>query len=207
MKKYFIPLLSVILASVLTSCSSSKENKEENQVVREAKDIIVTKQDKLVHAKDKVHKNELAKDNKGFYYSLKEQSMQTDTTQKSFTRLDAQKNIKNKNSASLQEKNGSKTSSPYEYIQIDLLKSKLSKNFIIKCSSCHDDYANGIIGPSLLHKDGKFIYETLVAYKTKTKVNVLMRDLVSNMKDKELKELSSEIARFNKQIRELDKDK
>ena len=41
---------------------------------------------------------------------------------------------------------------PLQSINLKLVKGRLSKDFIVKCSACHDDYANGIIGPSLLNK-------------------------------------------------------
>ena len=48
--------------------------------------------------------------------------------------------------------------SPYEHVEIELLVKRLSTTFRIKCSACHDDYANGIIGPSLLSRDSNYIY-------------------------------------------------
>lgn len=207
MKNYKI-IASVLLLFVLFGCSSSENNEKEKLVEREAKDIVITKEEKVKRTKEAKHKEELEGDKKGFYYSLKEKKMETDTTKETYTRLDAEKNIRNKESTTqIQEKRTKKRDSPYSYIQMDLLKSTLSKNFIVKCSSCHDNYANGIIGPSLLHKDGEFIYKTLQAYKAKEKVNVLMKDLVNNMSDEELKSLSEEIAQFNEKVREMDKDK
>ena len=92
--------------------------------------------------------------------------------------------------------------SPLQSINKALIRGKLSKNFIQKCSACHDDYANGIIGPSLLNKTNDEIYKMIVAYKSKTQVNVLMADLVKAMKDDEIKALASEISEFNRQFRE-----
>lgn len=207
MKNYKI-IASILLLFVLFGCSSSENNKTEKPVEREAKDIVITQEKRVERQEESKHKEELEGDKKGFYYSLKEKKIKTDTTEETYTRLDAQKNIRNKDSISqIQERSSKKYDSPYSYIQMDLLKSTLSKNFIVKCSSCHDNYANGIIGPSLLHKDDKFIYGTLQAYKTKEKANVLMKDLVNNMSDEELKNLSVEIAQFNKQVRQMNKDK
>ncbi len=90
----------------------------------------------------------------------------------------------------------------YEKLSLDILKKKLSHNFIVKCSACHDDYANGIIGPSLLSKTSDDVFKIITAYKTGTKKNVLMKELVQNMSDKEIKELAEEIAKFNKEVRE-----
>ena len=95
--------------------------------------------------------------------------------------------------------------SPYERVQIELMIQKLSKEFRIKCSPCHDDYANGVIGPSLLDKDGDYIYRQLMAFKTGEKRNELMKQLVEMNDPETLKGIADEIAKFNKQIREMRK--
>ncbi len=43
----------------------------------------------------------------------------------------------------------------------------------------------------------------MIAYKKRKKVNVLMKDLVNKMSEKELKALAKEIADFNQKIRKL----
>ncbi len=88
--------------------------------------------------------------------------------------------------------------SPYEKVEISLLVSKLSKEFIIKCSACHNDYANGIIGPSLIGKDKAFIYDSIMDFKDGKKENVLMTELVKMMSDENIDSLANEIAEFNK---------
>lgn len=93
--------------------------------------------------------------------------------------------------------------SPYEKVQISMLVKSLSKNFIVKCSACHNDYANGIIGPSLLGKSSDFIYEKINKFKSDKKANVLMSDLVSNMDDTEIKQLADEIFNFNQEIKNV----
>lgn len=90
----------------------------------------------------------------------------------------------------------------YENLNAKLLAQKLSKNYIVKCSACHDDYANGVIGPSLLTKSADDIYNMIEEYRRKTKVNELMKYLVSQMDDAEIRALADEIAEFNKEIRE-----
>lgn len=94
---------------------------------------------------------------------------------------------------------------PYESININLLEKRLSHNFIVKCSACHNDYANGIIGPSLLSKSENEIKDMIVAYREKTKKNVLMRELVANMSDSEIETLAKEISEFNAQVRKSSK--
>lgn len=94
------------------------------------------------------------------------------------------------------------TKPPLQSINKALLRGNLSKNFILKCSACHDDYANGIIGPSLLDKSSDEIYAAIIAYKNKSKKNVLMADLIKNMNEAEIKGFAEEIATFNKQFKE-----
>lgn len=90
----------------------------------------------------------------------------------------------------------------YDNLSTEMLKKKLSQNFIRKCSACHNHYANGIIGPSLLTKSEKEISDMIGAYRAGTKKNVLMVQLVRQMEDKEINALAKEIAEFNKEVRE-----
>jgi cytochrome c553/outer membrane murein-binding lipoprotein Lpp len=95
--------------------------------------------------------------------------------------------------------------SPYEKVEISMLVKKLSKEFIVKCSACHNDYANGIIGPSLLGKDADYIFEKISKFKDGSLKNVLMRDLVTQMSETEIRKLAKEIYDFNKRIEEMRK--
>jgi len=90
--------------------------------------------------------------------------------------------------------------SPYEKIQISMMIQKLSKTFRIKCSACHDDYANGIIGPSLLSRDSDYIYNKIADFKSGKKSNPLMNDLIKMMSDEEIRTLADEIYVFNQAI-------
>jgi cytochrome c553 len=89
----------------------------------------------------------------------------------------------------------------YAKISKELLSKRLSRNYFLKCSSCHDDYANGVIGPSLLTKNSNEIFDMIKAYKNDEKKNVLMRYLVSQMDDKEIRSFADEIAAFNAEVR------
>ncbi len=93
--------------------------------------------------------------------------------------------------------------SPYEQVKIGLIVDKLSKEFIVKCSACHNDYANGIIGPSLLDKDAKYIAKKIALFKTDKDANVLMNALVKQMSDEQILRLANEIETFNKKIKEM----
>ncbi len=95
--------------------------------------------------------------------------------------------------------------SPYEKVKVSLLVRKLSKKFIIKCSACHNDYANGIIGPSLLDKTSDEILEKIAEFKSGKKSNPLMNDLIKMMSEDEIKELADEIYSFNQEIKKLGK--
>ena len=95
--------------------------------------------------------------------------------------------------------------SPYEEVKISMIVRKLSKKFIVKCSACHNDYANGIIGPSLLGKTSKEIFDAIAAFKSGEKTNVLMADLINMMDEAEIKALADEIYDFNQEIKEARK--
>lgn len=90
---------------------------------------------------------------------------------------------------------------PYERINTQLLEKRMSLAFITKCSACHNDYANGIIGPSLLKKSDTEIFDKIIAYRTKKETNVLMRELVMQMSEEEILAIAKEISQFNEQFR------
>jgi cytochrome c553 len=93
--------------------------------------------------------------------------------------------------------------SPYEKVQVSMLARQLSKKFIVKCSACHNDYANGVIGPSLLGKDSDFIFNAIMKFKNGEKENVLMTDLIKMMDDKEIKAMADEIYQFNVELEKM----
>jgi cytochrome c553 len=93
--------------------------------------------------------------------------------------------------------------SPYEEVKIGILVGKLSKNFRIKCSACHNDYANGVIGPSLLGKTSDEIFNSIVDFKSGKKSNPLMDGLIDHMNEKEIRALADEIYNFNKKLEEM----
>ena len=178
-------LLITGIAVVLlwAGCSEKKEH-EEHAVEQNADGIEVVKNEDAFKEKVAVEKAG-NKDNQQYYYDYKnDNSVNQDKT---YTKMDANLRVR----------------SPYEQVEISLMVNKLSKEFIVKCSACHNDYANGIIGPSLLHKDADFIAGTIADYKSGTKENVLMTALVKQMSDEAIRSLANEIAAFNKQIAQL----
>jgi cytochrome c553 len=90
---------------------------------------------------------------------------------------------------------------PYASIHNSLKMKRLSKNFIVLCSACHDNYANGVIGPTLLGMSGDEVYDMIVKYRTDQVKNVAMRELVRKMDDKEIRFIAEDIAKFNEEIR------
>jgi len=93
--------------------------------------------------------------------------------------------------------------SPYEEVQLSLLVGKLSKKFMVKCSACHSDYANGVVGPSLLSKSSDEIFNTIMDFKSGKKSNVLMDGLIDHMEDAEIREIADEIFTFNTKLKEI----
>ncbi len=181
-KKSFAILL--VTAVIFAGCESKDKKEEQKESIETPKEIKVTE------GVVKEQKSESKEVDKGeFYYSYKENNKNEEDIdeEESYTPLDAYRRVR----------------TPYERVQISLLANKLSKDFIVHCSACHDDYANGIIGPSLLDKNETFIYNRLIAYKSRKKANVLMKDLVSKMSDEKLKSLAKEIAEFNKKVRKI----
>jgi cytochrome c553 len=180
MKKLIILLVTMLL---IVGCSEKKEEKKE-EVKQEAGkiEVVENKDYKEEKIKDLDTKNlKVGHKDKAYYFNYNK--VQT----KTYTPMDANMRVR----------------SPYEKVEISMLVSKLSKKFIVKCSACHNDYANGIIGPSLLDKDKDFIYGTIMDFKSGKKTNVLMTELVKMMSDEEINGLASEIAQFNKKIKEL----
>lgn len=180
--KHTILLVSCI--TLFTACNDKKQDNQESTQQNSGKIEIVQSSNGL---EQKV-KEEINKDDRSYYYSY---NKSTQSNEKTYTPIDANMRVR----------------SPYEGIEISLMVKRLSKNFIVNCSACHNDYANGIIGPSLLGKSESFIYDSIHAFKTGKKQNVLMNDLVKNLSDEQIKELSEEIAAFNHEIQQMQKDK
>ena len=182
--RWLIPLAASLL--LLTGCGDEAK-KEQTPLPASTPQIKVTK-----GAVDTTVQKSQDKSNSGqFYYSYNKEKNATEEPPKTRTTIDAYLNIK----------------SPYEKVRITMMIKRLSKTYIRKCSPCHDDYANGVIGPSLLDKNATFIYGRIMDFKTGKKKNVLMKELVEQMDDTQLKEIAEEIANFNKEIRKMRRGK
>ena len=192
MKKSIVFLVAALL---FIGCSDKEESKKSviSKVIEEGQiEVIENKEYKDRKTKELESKG-IVTGAKGdaFYYDYNKDDGSTKEKkvieEKSYTPFDANMRVR----------------SPYEKIEISLLVSKLSKKFIVKCSACHNDYANGIIGPSLLGKDKAFIYDSIMDFKTGKKQNVLMDDLINLMSNEEIEKLAEEISDFNEKIKEL----
>ncbi len=180
--------LTVLSFTFLTGCSdSANDNDTKKNIVSESTtpQIEVIKND---NAKEiKVASKTAGKDqSKSYYYNYNNESA---VNEEQKTAIDANMNVR----------------SPYEELKVSLLVRKMSKKFIVKCSACHNDYANGIIGPSLLGKSSDYIYDAIAKFKTGKKKNVLMTDLINMMDDKEIRKLADEIFEFNEEIKKMRK--
>ncbi len=192
--------LSFFIVATFGGCTQSDEDKntqlEKSSPIVDASKIEVV-QNKNAHAIKVATKESNQSQSKSYYYDYNVKSAYDENARpanedasvrvKPRTTIDANMHIR----------------SPYEKVQVSMLVRRLSKDFILKCSSCHNDYANGVIGPSLLHKDFDYIYKKIVAFKTGEKSNPLMNDLVKMMSDKEIKKIAKEIFEFNEEINNM----
>ncbi|WP_345992225.1 hypothetical protein [Sulfurimonas sp. HSL-1716] len=184
-----------LLFTFLTGCNDRHEDKSEKtqtsvQSIKTAPKIEIVKNENAqeIKVQEKAYdKNQ----SKSYYYDYdtKKKAEENDEEAKPRTNLDANMHVR----------------SPYEKVQISMLVGKLSKDFIVKCSACHNDYANGIIGPSLLGRDADYIYNKIQQFKSGEKKNALMHDLVKMLSDKEIKKLANEIYTFNQKIKHIRK--
>jgi len=188
-------ILLIISTIIFIGCGDKKD-KEQTQTQTTTPTIEIVQNPNAQEIKvdeKKVAKNQ----NKSFYYDYNINSEYDQNAQpankdaavrmKPRTVLDANMNIR----------------SPYERVQISLIVKQLSSEFKVKCSACHDDYANGVVGPSLLGKDANFIYNAISDFKSGKKSNPLMADLIHMMSDKEIRKMAQDIYKFNKEIKKL----
>jgi cytochrome c553 len=191
-----------VLASLLTACGEDKSQEQATIAKAVSTDatpeieVVANENAKEIKVKEK--KTDKAQ-SKSYYYDYNIKSEYDENAKpanedagvraKPRTAIDANMNIR----------------SPYEEVQISLLVRKLSKKFIVKCSACHNDYANGVIGPSLLGKNSNEIFDAIAAFKSGEKKNVLMTDLINMMDEAEIRTLADEIYEFNQKIEEARK--
>jgi cytochrome c553 len=191
MKKKIFYISSILAIVLFTACSDNKKTDEPKSIAKEATASGIEIVDNN-HAKDiKVGlKDHNGTDNKYYFnYGVKsayDQNAQPANDDASVrirprTAIQANMNIR----------------SPYEKLRVSMITNTLSKKFIIKCSACHNDYANGVIGPSILGRDSDYIFNKIADFKSGKKSNPLMNDLIKMMDDKEIREIADEIYQFN----------
>ena len=79
---------------------------------------------------------------------------------------------------------------------------KVSPLYKQKCASCHGVNGGGIIGPKLIGKSAKEVYQALNDFKSGKRKNYVMYGLLSKMDDEQLKSLSDEIGTFEQKLKE-----
>ena len=194
-------IISTALVVLISGCGDNKKTEEKKETVK-----VENAQTPLkIEVEENKNANEIkvtpkvkdGKKNESYYYdynikseydpNAKPANEDAATRLKPRTNIEANMNVR----------------SPYEKIKVSMLVKQLSKEFIVKCSACHNDYANGIIGPSLLNKDSNFIFNQIMKFKSDKNANVLMSDLVKQMSEENIRKISNEIFEFNKQIKEM----
>ncbi|WP_457750149.1 c-type cytochrome [Sulfurimonas sp.] len=206
MNKYIL-LASIFFIMInFTACGDKKDSEQKNEVQANTVstgspkiEVVANKNEYAVKVKSSEEEIEKGKsgNKNSFYYDYGEKSEYDQNAQpankdasvrvRPRTVLDAQMHIR----------------SPYERVQISLIAKQLSPAFRLKCSACHDDYANGVLGPSLLGRNADYIYDKIIAFKTGKKKNVFMNDLIHNMSDAEIRAIAEDIYNFNVQIQKI----
>ena len=193
-------ILPVAIALIFTACGDKQKEEVKEKVVTSSSpkiEVIANTNAQEIKVVEKKKTKLQIKDGKAYYYDYNIKSAYDENSQpankdaavriKPRTVLDANMNIR----------------SPYERVQVSLIVKQLSKDFKLRCSACHDDYANGVVGPSLLGKDSSYIYDKIIDFKTGKKSNPLMDALIKQMSNDEIKTIANEIFNFNTKIQEI----
>ena len=190
---------SFLLLTTFSGCSDSKEkteNKQSTSTPSSAGKIEVVQNKNAHEIKVKEKEGDKAQ-SKSYYLDYNIKSEYDENSQPANKDAGIRAKPRTSIDANMQVR------SPYEQVKVSLLVRKLSKKFIVKCSACHNDYANGIIGPSLLGKDSNYIYNAIADFKSGKKSNPLMDDLIKMMSDDEIREMADEVNKFNKEIAQM----
>jgi len=194
---------SFTLITVFSGCSDSSEDKAQISQTAKSSDtapkieIVQNENAQEIKVREKEKRALEVKNGKAYYYDYNVKSAYDQNSRpanedasvrtKPRTSVEANMNVR----------------SPYEKIEVSLLVRHMSKEFIVKCSACHNDYANGIIGPSLLGKDADYIFDKIADFKMGKQSNPLMDDLIKMMSDEEIKKMANEIYEFNEEIKNM----
>ena len=186
-----VKIVSILCTTlIIAGCGDSNKESKSNEATKTSASKIVVTQNAV---NTEVAKKTSQENSGQFYYSYNKEKNSTynSTDSKRRTTIDAYLHIH----------------SPYEKVRITMMIKRLSKDYIVKCSPCHDDYANGVIGPSLLGKDSDFIYNKIMEFKSGKKKNILMKELISQIDNTKLKSIANEIANFNKELLKMRREK
>ena len=88
---------------------------------------------------------------------------------------------------------------------------EVSNAYKSKCSSCHGADASGmqngkkLMGPKLYGQEEAVLYKDLVDFKAGRKENLIMKGLLINLEDEDLKNFAKEIAGFKAKQEALNK--
>jgi len=188
-------LLTVTLILTFVGCGG--EEKQERRAIDTTPTIEIVANRNAHEVKVVEHKQHKKESNETYYYDYNIKSEYQQNAEpankdasvrvKPRTAIEANMNIR----------------SPYEEIKISLLVGELSKKFRVKCSACHSDYANGVIGPSLLHKSADEIFNKIAEFKSGKRRNPLMDGLIDHMQESEIREIADEIYHFNQKLEEM----
>jgi len=200
--KYTILASSLLVLSIFSGCSDDTSSKSTQQTANAAStpviEVVKNDNSQEIKVQEKEKKALEIKNGKAYYYDYNIKSAYDENSRpanedagvrvKPRTTIDANMHIR----------------SPYEEIKVSLLVRKMSKKFIVKCSACHNDYANGIIGPSLLGKSANEIFNNIADFKSGKKSNPLMNDLINMMSEEEIKDIAQEIYEFNQELQKME---
>ena len=194
---------SFTLITAFSGCSDTDENKAQKSQTTQSSDsapkieVVQNENAQEIKVAEKEKRALEVKNGKAYYYDYNVKSAYDQNARpanedasvrvKPRTQVEANMNVR----------------SPYEKIEVSLLVRHMSKKFIVKCSACHNDYANGIIGPSLLGRDVDYIFSKIEDFKSGKKSNPLMDDLIKMMSDEEIREMAQEIYEFNEEIKTI----
>ena len=88
---------------------------------------------------------------------------------------------------------------------------EVSNEYKSKCASCHGVDGSGeqngkkLMGPKLIGQEEAVLYKDLVDFKAGRKENLIMKGLLINLEDEDLKNFAKEIARFKDKKEALNK--
>jgi len=193
--------ISLGLGLLLSGCGNSDNSKpkhtQSNLNTTPTIEIVENKNAKAIKVEQKHHEKKNSNQAKDYYYDYGEKSEYSQDAQPA--NKDASVRVRPRTVVDAY----SHIRSPYERVQVSLISKQLSPTFKLKCSACHDDYANGVLGPSLLGKDAQYIYNKIIEFKTGVKNNPLMTDLIKQMSNSSIKNIADEIYEFNLRVQKM----